>query len=86
MSIEATIGFPQILSLYKNKSAKGLSYFMLVVWVIGDSIRLVYLLSEGLPFQFVLCSAVQLSSDIVIVMQVVFYSCLEYFGSRRTSD
>ena len=45
MTIEACIGIPQIRSNYTNQSVKGLSYFMLSLWVIGDSIKTVYLIN-----------------------------------------
>lgn len=48
MSIEATLGFPQVISNYMTKSVKGLSYTMIGLWFLGDLLKTVYFISEVL--------------------------------------
>lgn len=46
MSIEATLGFPQLISNFKTKSVKGLSYTMIAMWFVGDLSKTIYFISE----------------------------------------
>ncbi|XP_031472649.1 uncharacterized protein LOC116245058 [Nymphaea colorata] len=46
MSIEATLGFPQLISNLKTKSVKGLSYTMIGMWFLGDFAKTVYFVTE----------------------------------------
>lgn len=46
MSIEATLGFPQLISNFKTKSVKGLSYTMIGMWFLGDLSKTIYFISE----------------------------------------
>jgi uncharacterized protein with PQ loop repeat len=48
MSIEATLGFPQLISNWKTKSVKGLSYTMIGMWFLGDLVKTVYFITEVL--------------------------------------
>jgi hypothetical protein len=42
LSVEALLGFPQMLSNYKTKSVEGLSLAMIGSWVIGDAFKTTY--------------------------------------------
>lgn len=46
LSIEATLGFPQMISNYRTKSVEGLSYAMIGSWVIGDAFKTTYFILE----------------------------------------
>lgn len=46
MSIEATLGLPQLLSNHKNKSVEGLSFFMIFTWFAGDFFKTLYFIIE----------------------------------------
>ena len=74
MSIEATLGLPQLFSNYKNKSVEGLSFMMIGTWFIGDFMKTIYYVIENQPFQFTMCGAVQLAVDILIILQIIAYS------------
>lgn len=50
MSIEATLGFPQLISNLKTKSVKGLSYTMIGMWFLGDFAKTVYFVTEVFSF------------------------------------
>ena len=74
MSIEATLGMPQFYSNYTTKSVEGLSLFMIFTWFVGDFFKTLYFIIEAQPFQFIMCGVVQLSVDILIVLQILTYS------------
>jgi len=42
MTIEATLGFPQMHSNWSTKSVKGLSYTMIGMWFLGDFSKTLY--------------------------------------------
>lgn len=42
LSIEATLGMPQLLSNYRTKSVEGLSFFMIFTWFVGDFFKTLY--------------------------------------------
>ena len=46
LSIEATLGFPQMLSNFQTKSVKGLSFFMIFTWFAGDFMKTLYFILE----------------------------------------
>ena len=46
LSIEALLGFPQMLSNHRTKSVEGLSMGMIGSWVIGDAFKTVYFILE----------------------------------------
>jgi hypothetical protein len=74
MSIEATLGLPQLISNYKTKSIEGLSLMMIGSWFVGDFFKTLYYVIEHQPFQFTMCGAVQLTVDILIILQIIAYS------------
>jgi uncharacterized protein with PQ loop repeat len=74
MSIEATLGLPQLISNYKSKSVEGLSFMMIATWFLGDFFKVLYYVMEHQPFQFIMCGAVQLTVDILIILQIIAYS------------
>lgn len=49
LSIEATLGFPQMLSNWRTKSVKGLSFFMIFTWFAGDFFKTLYFVLEVSP-------------------------------------
>lgn len=74
MSIESTLGLPQLYSNFKTKSVEGLSYTMIGTWFIGDFFKTLYYIMERQPFQFTMCGAIQLVVDILIILQIIAYS------------
>jgi len=48
MSIEATLGLPQLISNHKTKSVKGLSLPMIGSWFFGDFTKTIYFIYEVL--------------------------------------
>ncbi len=46
LSVEALLGFPQMISNHKTKSVEGLSFAMIGSWVIGDAFKTTYFIIE----------------------------------------
>lgn len=74
-SVEATIGVPQILNNCRSKNTSNLSIFMIFSWILGDSVKTIYnLTTENIPLQMIVCGILQLISDIIILLQIFYYS------------
>jgi len=71
--IEACLGLPQLISNFKNKSVAGLSIGLIVTWFIGDLTKIYYYIQKSQPLQFIVCGALQLVSDILILGQIYVY-------------
>ncbi|CAH8652802.1 unnamed protein product [Heterobilharzia americana] len=75
--IEAMLGAPQFIENYNNKSVVGMSISMVLMWTSGDVFKTIYFLSEKAPLQFPICGLLQISLDLGILLQ-----CLYYRGER----
>ncbi|KAI8352341.1 PQ loop repeat-domain-containing protein, partial [Mortierella sp. GBAus27b] len=74
LGIEATVPMPQAIHNYHTKSTVGFSPSIVLMWVIGDSVKMYYFISQHAKFQFIGCGAVQLCVDVVIIVQTIIYS------------
>ena len=73
MMTEACLGMPQLIKNFNSKSVKGLSYVMIVAWFLGDGFKTFYFILEKQPAQFLMCGTIQLTVDVLILMQMFFY-------------
>ncbi|XP_040266503.1 solute carrier family 66 member 2-like [Bufo bufo] len=71
---EATLGLPQLLQNLRNKSTRGMSVQMVVLWTAGDCFKTLYFIIKATPAQFWLCGALQICLDALILLQVWFYN------------
>ncbi|XP_016336464.1 PQ-loop repeat-containing protein 1-like [Sinocyclocheilus anshuiensis] len=71
---EAMLGLPQLLQNYNNRSTRGMSIKMVLLWTAGDIFKTTYFMINESPTQFVVCGAVQILIDIAILLQVGYYS------------
>ncbi|KAG4108671.1 hypothetical protein H8356DRAFT_972969 [Neocallimastix lanati (nom. inval.)] len=74
VSIEAAVPIPQAIRNYKNKSVKGFSKVVLIVWYTGDTCKVCYHGFMHTPHQFFICGLFQLFMDVVITSQWIHYS------------
>ncbi|XP_067940930.1 solute carrier family 66 member 2-like isoform X2 [Watersipora subatra] len=72
--IEAMLGTPQLHKNYTNKSTKGMSVSMVVMWLSGDTFKTGYFIIRESPMQFWLCGTLQICVDLLILSQVLYYS------------
>ncbi|XP_056117261.1 solute carrier family 66 member 2 [Rhinichthys klamathensis goyatoka] len=70
---EAMLGLPQLLQNYNNRSTRGMSIKMVLLWTAGDIFKTTYFVINESPTQFLVCGAVQILIDIAILLQVGFY-------------
>ena len=70
---EALLDIPQIIELYKNKNVKSLSLVLIMTWFIGDLFKFIYYIIKSGPVQLKGCAAFQLSCDIIIICQLLYY-------------
>ena len=73
MRTQATLAFPQMIKNCKAKSVEGLSFVLIMTWFGGDFLKTVYFIIYKQPRQFILCGAIQLSVDLIILIQLVVY-------------
>ncbi|CAF3034263.1 unnamed protein product [Rotaria socialis] len=71
---EALLGVPQFLRNFRLKSTEGMSVKMVILWTSGDIFKTIYFIVRNAPKQFWLCGILQISIDIAIIGQVIFYS------------
>lgn len=71
---EAMLGLPQLLQNFHNRSTKGMSVKMVLLWMAGDVFKTTYFLMNESPTQFWVCGLVQILIDVAILLQVLFYS------------
>lgn len=74
LGIESLLLTPQLVLNFQRRSTEGVTTFLFVTWVVGDAAKLFYFLARAQPFQFILCSMVQLSFDAVLVVQLWLFA------------
>lgn len=47
---------------------------MIMSWFVGDMFKTIYFAIEDQPFQFLLCGAIQLTVDVLIIGQIWLYT------------
>ncbi|XP_029010262.1 solute carrier family 66 member 2 [Betta splendens] len=74
LCFEAMLGLPQLLRNIQNRSTKGMSVKMVLLWTAGDVFKTTYFLLNESPAQFWVCGSAQILIDAVILLQVLLYS------------
>lgn len=72
--IEAFLGVPQMLEIFRTKNVETISYLLVASWFCGDVFKLIYYLAKNTPLQLIFCDLFQLIVDCTIVWQIWFYS------------
>ncbi|XP_065162953.1 solute carrier family 66 member 2 isoform X2 [Atheta coriaria] len=72
---EAMLGTPQLVKNFRNKSTEGMSISMVVLWTCGDVFKTTYFFLRAAPLQFWICGMLQVTIDLLILMQVYIYRC-----------
>lgn len=73
LGLESTLPIPQALSNYRQRSLKGFRPTVLISWVVGDILKLGYVVATNAPWQFKACAVFQISIDFVILYQAWIY-------------
>ena len=72
--VEAFLGVPQIVEICRTKRVNTISYLMILGWLIGDFVKFLFYIKSSSPIQLVLTSVAQFSFDIVIIIQIYYYT------------
>jgi len=75
---ESLLGVPQLFKNWRKKSTDGMNKTMVLLWLGGDIFKTAYYLIKKQPVQFITCGAIQITVDILILMQVFFYGPKRY--------
>lgn len=51
----------------------GLSFILVLTWFLGDFFKTIYYILEAQPVQFIMCGTIQLTVDILIILQIAAY-------------
>ncbi|KAJ8335519.1 hypothetical protein SKAU_G00388610 [Synaphobranchus kaupii] len=70
---EAMLGLPQLLQNFQNRSTRGMSVKMVLLWTVGDVFKTTYFVVNESPTQFCVCGTVQILLDVAILLQVFYY-------------
>lgn len=84
--IESLLGIPQLITNYQMKYTKNISIVMLLLWILGDSSKIIYYLYQDSPIHFIYCGEFQLVVDFLIVFQVFYYRDKEVINSFEELD
>ena len=79
-TIESFCDVPQIYELYISKNPYTVSYLLISMWLSGDLFKVSYFFCRDTPIQLILCSIFQLTTDIILSSQIVYY---RYFYCNR---
>jgi uncharacterized protein with PQ loop repeat len=58
---------------FKTKSVEGISLFLILTWFVGDFFKTIYFIINKQPAQFILCGSIQLTVDLIILIQLILY-------------
>ena len=70
---ETIICVPQIISNYKTKMTKNISFMMIVSWFLGDCFRLFYNINYSAPLQLIIAISFQILFDFIVAIQLIVY-------------
>ncbi|CAC9497389.1 conserved hypothetical protein [Leishmania infantum JPCM5] len=73
LGIEALLVLPQILRNARRRSTEGLTMLLILTWVGGDVIKVIYFIYAKQALPFIVCGCFQVFLDIVVVAQLVYY-------------
>lgn len=73
LCLEATLGIPQLIRNFQNRSTYGMSLSMVMLWLLSDVGKSVYFVIRKSPIQFWLLGFAQVATDIAIILQVLVY-------------
>ncbi|ORC92848.1 uncharacterized protein TM35_000021740 [Trypanosoma theileri] len=73
LGLEALLVLPQILRNHRRCSTAGLTMMLVLTWVLGDLIKVVYFIVDKQPLPFLVCGCIQIGLDVIVVAQVIYY-------------
>lgn len=74
---ESVIALPQIKENFMTHNCKNISFFMVLMWLLGDIFKTGYYIYTLSPMQFIVFGCFQVMLDIILTSQVVYYNSKE---------
>ena len=71
---ESCLAVPQLIKNHTSKSTLGMSKTMVLLWAAGDLFKTSYFIVKKVPLQFIVCGVIQVTVDVLILIQVSIYS------------
>ena len=75
--LEIISSFPLIIELYRTKNQKNISKIMVLMWFIGNSLKVFYNIYNKSPIQLIVGSYIQVLCNIILVTQIIYYYYLD---------
>ena len=73
MFLEVLCSFPQIIELYNTKNQRNISKVMVLMWLMGNSIKVYYNIYNNSPMQLIIGSYTQVFCNVVLIAQIIYY-------------
>lgn len=73
LATESFLGLPQVIKNFRKKSVEGMSLSMVLMWLGGDAFKTGYFIANQVPYQFWLCGMLQITIDLLILVQVCIF-------------
>ena len=67
-------GLPQIIEFYRVKNSKNISTTMVLLWVFGNILKIIYNVIYKSPIQLILGCVIQLCFNIIMTFQIYYYA------------
>lgn len=71
--MELLCSLPQIIELYRTKNQRNLSKLMVILWLIGNLVKIYYNYYNKSPLQLLLGAAIQVFFNIILIGQIIYY-------------
>ena len=70
---EAFTCAPQMITNFQTKNTKNVSSPMIVLWLIGDTAKMIYNIIYKTPIQMIISGIVQVLFDLIVILQIYVY-------------
>ena len=71
--LEMLCSLPQIIEMYKTKNQKNISKIMVLLWLLGNSIKVYYNIYNKSPIQLIIGAYIQVFFNIILILQIIYY-------------
>ena len=71
--LEMLCSLPQIIEMYKTKNQKNISKIMVLLWLLGNSIKVYYNIYNKSPMQLIIGAYMQVFFNIILILQIIYY-------------
>ena len=82
MFLEVLCSFPQIIELYNTKNQRNISKVMVLMWLMGNSIKVYYNIYNNSPMQLIIGAYTQVFCNVVLIAQIIYY----YFTDNNNKN